>query len=685
MSGVPVVVFAYNRPEKLRRVLRALRAERPARLIVYVDGPRSKQDEHGVGACRALAKAVDWADAELHLSETNQGVASLKQKIDAVFAQYPAAIFLEDDCLPSKGFYRFMGAALEHYQDHPQVFSIGGYQHLPAGEFRDYPYSLVSGARFVGWGWAAWQSKWRLAWPLIETYQELFDGLQRIPEAAGSDLGPAARRMAAGQGIDNWDVRVALAALALKQVHLTPARGLVRTIGQDVSGMHGSVSNALRGRFLHNRNVAESAPEQIVWLEDVAVNCDYACGVRDFVHRSQTMALGKRLRRGYSALRRRMRRYPDRLLGVNLAEPGRERLAKRALLAYIVHPFFISEEDERFHRHVNIWHAREMVRTLNGMGYLVDVVDYRDADYTPQGSYDLFIGHGGINFMRLASRLPTTPKIYFSTGAYWRFHNKQEQRRFDDLRQRRGVSLPPDRMIRHPEEDALNAAQAIIGIGNEHTRQTYHDWRRVWMIPGTAKFDDTFDYCPVDLAAGREHFLFFASGGNVHKGLDLVLEAFSKLEQHVWIMAPLDPAFRRAYRGELFERPNIHTVGTVQPRSRLYYRTLRRCAWCLLPSCSEGQAQSVVEAMNAGLVPLVSRAAGVDVDDFGEWIEPVTVEEIRRVATRAAGIAPGELTRRSRRAQEAARSIYAPEAFSRNFREALERALAADTGDEGKM
>jgi hypothetical protein len=87
--------------------------------------------------------------------------------------------------------------------------------------------------------------------------------------------------------------------------------------------------------------------------------------------------------------------------------------------------------------------------------------------------------------------------------------------------------------------------------------------------------------------------------------------------------------------------------------------------------------------MNAGLIPLVSRAAGVDMGDFGGWIEPVTIESIRDCVSRAASTAPDELARRSRRAQETARTLYAPEAFGRNFQESFEAAVALPAYGEG--
>ena len=101
-----------------------------------------------------------------------------------------------------------------------------------------------------------------------------------------------------GDTEQNWDMRLTLATVWLKKVHLLPVEGLVRTIGLDFSGVHGSLTNLLRARLLHNRNVAEHAPQDIAWLEDVTPNCEYIAGLRDFVAQAQTITLRRQAERG---------------------------------------------------------------------------------------------------------------------------------------------------------------------------------------------------------------------------------------------------------------------------------------------------------------------------------------------------------------------------------------------------
>jgi glycosyltransferase involved in cell wall biosynthesis len=340
----------------------------------------------------------------------------------------------------------------------------------------------------------------------------------------------------------------------------------------------------------------------------------------------------------WSLLRRTKHRLfgprPKRIYSLVLQQDVAQSPTKRALLSYLVHSFSIPRDDPRFFQHISIWRVPEIVRILNRLGYTVDVIDYRDTTFVPRRKYELFIGHGGINFEKIAQRLPsTTVKIYFSTGCYWRFHNCQEVARFTALRERRGTELSLDRFIENGEDGALLAADGVIGCGNEFTKATYADFSPVIMLNNTALLDLHYQQHAQekDFECAKKNFLYYAGPGCVHKGLDLLLEAFLELEQDLWICTHVDRQFADVYSDALQARANIHLVGWIQPRSEEYYKVMRTCAWAILPSCSEGQAQSVVECMNQGLIPVVSPACGVDVGDYGVILDPCTVEEIARV------------------------------------------------------
>jgi hypothetical protein len=275
----PCVVFAFNRPDKLQRVLSALKTQEIDRLIVFVDGPRGDADVKLVEQCKTVAKAIDWVDKELFFGEQNTGLPGLADKISTVMNSYRSAAFLEDDCLPMPGFFPFMRQALRHYEAQKRVFSIGAYQAIPQEYFKKVSYSLISSPRFWCWGWGTWQDRWKSIAPYLPRYLELFGGWKNVPNIAGQDILRMVRACEEGRE-NSWDINVAVCMLWLGQVQLLPTRGLVRNIGLE-GGSHFTANSWTQKRY--SRNVCEQPLDNIVWLDDVEVRRDYVERLKRFV------------------------------------------------------------------------------------------------------------------------------------------------------------------------------------------------------------------------------------------------------------------------------------------------------------------------------------------------------------------------------------------------------------------
>ena len=99
---------------------------------------------------------------------------------------------------------------------------------------------------------------------------------------------------------------------------------------------------------------------------------------------------------------------------------------------------------------------------------------------------------------------------------------------------------------------------------------------------------------------------------------------------------------------------------------------MRRCNFCLLPSCSEGQSQSVVECINQGVIPIVSRASGLNVKDFGLYIEPCTIQRIVELVSLASNWSLDKCREYSKLARFAVKRDYSESQFSINLQSAIE-------------
>jgi hypothetical protein len=259
-------------------------------LIIFVDGPRNEADVSPVEKCKAIAREVNWVDKELHFAEQNRGLPALSDNMSMVLNSHKSAVFVEDDCLPMRGFYSFMRRALDHYESQKRVFSIGGYQPIAEEFFRNYPYSLVSSPRFLCWGWATWQDRWRSIALYLPRYLELFGGWKKMPTIADEDLLRMVRACEEGKE-KSWDINVMVCMLWLGQVQLLPTRGLVRNVGFEGGGTHSALPR--RTQELLNKNVCEHPLDSIVWLDDIGINSDYWAELRQWLRETFVPSMWK--------------------------------------------------------------------------------------------------------------------------------------------------------------------------------------------------------------------------------------------------------------------------------------------------------------------------------------------------------------------------------------------------------
>lgn len=339
-------------------------------------------------------------------------------------------------------------------------------------------------------------------------------------------------------------------------------------------------------------------------------------------------------------------------------------MSKSALLSYL--PRKVSTKPD-FKLFGNQLYAKYLPRVLDELGFAVDYIDWKDT--TPQlKKYDLFMGHGGYNFVKNAH---ARTNIFFSTGFYWKTFNYLEAQRFTDLYMRKGVLLDADRKILVEEESALDVATGIITLGNEITAHSYIDagFTNVYPIGGmTAQRGEILNK---DYAQGSKHFMFYSGNGAVHKGLDLLIEAFAGTNLHLHICQRLPIPFLNAYP-ELDE-PNIHVHGHIDILGDEFKELVALCDWVISATCCEGCPSSVLECMAHGLIPVVTKNASIKMDGCAYITS--NIDEIRYIVKDLSMLDPGSIYTLSECSRTTAEDYYSPEAFSLRLKEAVKAIL----------
>ncbi len=308
----------------------------------------------------------------------------------------------------------------------------------------------------------------------------------------------------------------------------------------------------------------------------------------------------------------RMRAGLGKNICVNVNQSCYER---NCLLIYITAPFIQRAVSEV---HQNMWQVKELAKIIGDCQYNVDVVDYNDPHVKLKHRYDMVIGLIPRDIDIYSQNLnPGAIRIAYLTSSNIAFTNAQEKKRLQELYVRRGVELIPRRQGGEISRE-IESFDAAMFIGNEYNLKTYGSFKMppVYYIRNNGyAFDFETDWGK----KSPRKFLFFASGGQVHKGLDLLLELFAKPdfpgELFICSSFEREEDFCKEYRKELFETCNIHAIGFVDIESTEFKNIVDECAYMIMPSCAEATAGSVLTAMSAGLIPIVSRECGYDEGD----------------------------------------------------------------------
>ena len=350
--------------------------------------------------------------------------------------------------------------------------------------------------------------------------------------------------------------------------------------------------------------------------------------------------------------------------------------SKRALLCYLPQQIAHELKGQQTIRFSNDGLARYWPRVLNQLGYMVDVISWTDNNFVPKYSYDLYIFHGAQNYDHLKKYVsPKAKVIHFTTTTYWRFNNEAEASRVSAFEKRHKVKLNKGRFINRcidDDSDALNIrADGIIALGNSKIRDTYPLKSKVFAINNASYPDSHFDEYRKDYSKAKNRFLFFAGAGNLHKGLDLVIEAFvSTPDLDLYIVTVREEKILKLLSREL-KYPNINILNEVNMRTKEFYDSMDKCAFVILPSCSEGQAGSVVEAMNQGLIPVVSKETFLDTGDFGETLKNNSIECIKNTVERLSSLDADEVKKLSYKSRAAAVKDHSPEKFRKDLKKAI--------------
>lgn len=274
---IPVILFAYSRPDHLRQTLDCLRENKVPLIYAFSDGPRTPDIAPAVAQVREMLRAIDWSEVVLCEREINLGLGrSILTGVSAVLSEHEAAIIVEDDLVCVPGTYEYLCAALEQYRDDPRVMSVTAWTHpvVTPSDVADQPYF---DGRAECWIWGTWTRAW-------QGMQEDARTLMQKCQAEGIDIyryGADLPGMAEVELETNiWAVRFLYWHILNRGLCLRPPWSMVEHIGFDAEG-----TNATSESWLKNPPLSPCPPIPAKWPESVEHPACYSlwqnvCGTR---------------------------------------------------------------------------------------------------------------------------------------------------------------------------------------------------------------------------------------------------------------------------------------------------------------------------------------------------------------------------------------------------------------------
>lgn len=245
MLSTPVAFLVFNRPETTARVFARIAEAKPERLLLIADGPRPGHatDAARCAEVRRIVQNIDWPTEVLtNFSDENLGCGRrISSGLTWVFDQVEEAIVLEDDCLPTPGFFRFCQELLDYYREDSRIGIISGdnFVHPKLSTPDSYYFSRYTHI----WGWATWRRTWAQYDFEISRFAEakrnrLFRKL--FPHRSTATYWEGIFEPVARGEIDTWDYQLQFASLLGEWLNVMPARNLVSNIGFGPDALHPS-------------------------------------------------------------------------------------------------------------------------------------------------------------------------------------------------------------------------------------------------------------------------------------------------------------------------------------------------------------------------------------------------------------------------------------------------------------
>lgn len=335
----------------------------------------------------------------------------------------------------------------------------------------------------------------------------------------------------------------------------------------------------------------------------------------------------------------------------------------------------------REHPHITYYNQSgfifSIVRALNQCGYLVDLVDPTHTK-RHEKSFALVVAHGGHCRSHIEQLPPTVPVFQYIAGLFWEAFDRESDERYTRFFAHHNTPKPE--IQRRSFKDQIEGlkflnerADTLFSFNCPRLVAEYGDYAGKFCFAGLGAYPDPrFRIHPAERnhETGRKNFIYVGgTGGNLIKGLDLLLEAFARTpELHLYIYCKVEEEILRFCRKEL-SLPNIHYIyhWRYKPFHRRLKNLLGNTSFSVHAPINTGLGTAFMATMGEGMIPV----GYLDLFDPGEsavLTDSWQVDALEECIRRASKKSPDWCRKASGLTREKYLAHCDPQAVEGNFR-----------------
>lgn len=281
------------------------------------------------------------------------------------------------------------------------------------------------------------------------------------------------------------------------------------------------------------------------------------------------------------------------------------KIQKRVLISYI--DYFSTLNLNKGIYHTNVLESIQIINVFKEKGYVIDIIHCNATEcikFISMEKYDIIFGFGEV-FYKISKLNSNAKKIIYVTENHPKFSQDKETERNSYFFERTGKKIKLKRSgVFYKEKHFENIDYAIV-MGELEPFEKY-EFKKYQIFP-TGFLNEKYFFMKRDLKKSRNNFLWLGSTGAIHKGLDLLIEVFSKnknLNLHIC-------GFNANEKNVVIPKlENIKNYGRINIKNDIFLKLVDSCSYIILPSCSEGCATSILTGMLHSMIPVVIKDTG---------------------------------------------------------------------------